>query len=159
MRNILILSGYFLINTPLIQIAPTFHNHHPFFATLYLVTQASRYQLDKIIWTKIWMTISPSFNLWLIPKIKIMKVLRRHWRNMILSLSRPRQFLHRWWSRISIPIQTRRNKQIPKTLTLWYQIKSPHHWNLDITWKLVECGLSSMIPAQQNSMNHSPRQK
>ena len=126
MFNAPISPGYWLINTHMCLISPTFQNHNTIYVTLSFITRDSWCQVGKKYKTS-WMTRSSSYKLWLMTIGKIMIWQRRHWRNMRLNVPISRQSLHSCWFRINITRQPSCTHQITKTLTLQSHInkKSP----------------------------------
>ena len=82
--NKLILPGYSLSNTHMIQIAPTFHNYCPVSMILTFIPQTSILKVDKTRWIASCMTSYSSCRLQFMPTGKIMM---RKCRNMTLNLT------------------------------------------------------------------------
>ena len=103
------------------------------------------------------MTSSLSCKLWLITTGKISTIkLKKQDYNSTSS----RKWLKRWWIRFKYKINHQKIwiNQRTRILPLWYQLKIRlQHFKVEILQNIVECGLSKMRPAHQNSMNFSSR--
>ena len=150
--NTLISPGYWIINSHLRHTAPHFHNHCTIYAILPFIPQSWSWQVDKTRWIKSHISSYSSFKLQFNPEGKI------KWRS---SQKTSQEWSHKWYIRFKIlnTQQKIRVHQRLRIIPLWYRLTIRLHYRkVEIIQKLVSCGLSNMIPPQQNSMKYSSRQ-